>query len=97
MTMTESPNPISAGEQEQLLQELAQSVRMRRLEVPAIFLLEMCKPLSSLAHSVGVMSAPLLYALFGAQNGQKLLSLLESRTSIEQLICLLERGAVKQG
>ena len=95
MTHSGSVSGSSAPENQKLLSDLATIVRTRRLEVPAIFLLELCKPLATVAHSAGVMASPLLNALFGIRGGGKLVSLLESRENIEALIVLLERGEAK--
>lgn len=79
-----------SSERELLLRRLAGEVSGRGLAVPAIFMLELYKPLMTLLHSACQVSLPLLVPLFGLSLSRKLLLLLESREGIERLIQLIE-------
>ncbi len=91
MPQQDSAFGVGTPETQRFLSDLATAVRTRRLEVPAIFLLELCKPLSTVAYATSIMSAPLLHAIFGGQRTQKLTAVLESRENIEALIVMLEQ------
>ena len=69
---------------------LASKIRAKKLEGPAIMLLEMHKPLVGVAHAATLLSAPLLIALGAGKFMKSLAELLESRENIERLITLLE-------
>lgn len=70
--------------------KLAHAVCQRKMEAPAVFLLETMKPLSGLLLASTQVSAPVLYALFGREPIERLLRLLESRADIERLIQSIE-------
>ncbi len=72
------------------IESLAEHVVSRGLGVPAIFLLELHKPLTSILHATSVVSSPLLRPLFGVKHYDALLGLLESRESIELVIQRIE-------
>lgn len=75
---------------QQRLAALAEEIVTRRLSAPAIFLLELSKPLCGLAEAAGQVSLPILAALVGQGRSQELLNFLSSRDNIERLICLIE-------
>jgi len=76
-----------------VLASCAEAVVQRGLETPAIFFLEMYKPLTTLAHASIQVGAPFFIPLVGLTRYQQLLTLLSSRENIESLICMIERGA----
>ena len=72
------------------LSKLADTIDSRGLSVPAIFLLEMYKPLVGLAHNFSLVSAPLLIPIFGINLYKQALKLLDNPANIEELILLIE-------
>ncbi len=79
-----------AGMPEELLEKIALEIDSRGMRVPAIFLFEMYKPLTSLLHAGTLFCAPLIWALGGQKMVEPLQQILESRTSLEALIVKLE-------
>lgn len=84
------PQSLSSKDLEGNLQNLASAISNRRMGVPAIFLLEMYKPLTTAFHSAAIFSMPLVTMLVGTHLSNVLLQVLESRDLIEKLIQLLE-------
>ena len=85
---------LEDGEKTALLEDIARTIRDRRMQAPAILCLESLNPISTVLHSAALVSQPLLSLIFGTERGRKLLSLLESRQDIERLIQLIENPAV---
>ncbi len=84
------------NEDQRFLEKCATLLRERRLEAPAIFMLEMHKPLSTVVRESVRFFSPMLMPFLGAQNTARLISVLENPENIEQLLRLLESGeAVK--
>ncbi len=77
-------------ERTELLQRFAEGVARRGLTVPAIFLLELHKPLSGLGHLVAEAFDPLTRCLVGSERAAAVLKLLESRDNVEFVITRLE-------
>lgn len=85
---------------EQLITSIADGVQRRGLTVPAIFFLELYKPLTTVLHNVLIVGSPLATAFCGARRTKEFVQLFESREKIEELICLLEsksRGVAHGG
>ncbi len=80
-----------------LIEQLASGVHRRGLSLPAVFALEMYKPLTTLGHAATLVSAPLLMACFGTRFYQALLKLLESREQVEALILRIEALQAAEG
>ena len=77
---------------EEDLRKAAVEVCKRGLEVPAVFMLELYKPLTGILHAGSLVFVPLLTMLFGgAGAAEKLTAMLESREYIEQLIVEIEK------
>ena len=72
------------------LQELATSIQRRRLVEPAIFLLELSKPLVGCMRELYEVSEPLQRTLFGKEILPSVRELLASRENVEALITILE-------
>ena len=73
-----------------LLEELADALQRRRLVAPAIFFLELTKPLVGCMRELYGVSEPLQRALFGKEIVPSLRELLASSDNVEKLITLLE-------
>jgi hypothetical protein len=81
---------LTPERRDQMLDELARRVVRRRLETPAIFFLEMNKPLTSLASTAITFSQPTLGAFFGFQRMAEWAALLDERENVERLIQRIE-------
>ncbi len=73
-----------------VLEELAASIRRRGLVAPAIFFLELTKPLVGCMRELYGASGPLQNILFGADRAPVIRELLASSDRVEQLITMLE-------
>ena len=71
---------------------ISSEIIRRRLCAPAIFVLEMYKPVVGLLREGAIFAAPLLYPFVGASLYGNLCKLLESPDNIEALIVELEKG-----
>ena len=71
------------------LELIAERIVGLGLATPAIFFLEMHKPLAGLVHGTAVAFDPLLGAIMGNVRKDALLKASESRESIEELIVLI--------
>ena len=81
---------LRSSEPELDLQRAADEVCRRGLAVPAVFFLELYKPVTRLLHSGALVCAPLVTALFGARRLELVLSALESPARVERLIVMIE-------
>ena len=75
---------------EPFVREIAAHIQKRRMETPALFFLEMYKPLTGVCHALSLGSRPLLAALFGTKLTNQVEKLLESSANIEMLCKILE-------
>jgi hypothetical protein len=73
------------------LQQLAQLITDRGLTAPAIFTLELLKPLTGCARELYGIGEGLLMALFGGSGSLAVRELLSSSDRVEELITILER------
>lgn len=71
---------------------ICHEIRRRRLTAPAIFILEMYKPILGVLREGAIFAAPLLYPLVGGTLYGNLCKLLESPDQIESIIVELEKG-----
>lgn len=76
--------------QEELLEQVAQAVVRRGMEVPAILFLEMHKPLANLLGHAVWMTMPIWALFWGVQRTNALGELLSDPTQIERLIRRIE-------
>jgi hypothetical protein len=76
----------------QSLEQLAQVIIERRMVTPAIFLLELSKPLIGCARELYGATEGLQRVVFGPDNFSALKELLSSVDRVEDLIVLLEQG-----
>ncbi len=77
------------------LQSVAVILVTRGLAAPAVVLLEMYRPLTTLFHTGGVVMAPLLAPLFGYARCEEILRVLKDRKAIDTLISLIESENTK--
>ncbi len=72
------------------LNKIARAIHNRKMNMPAIFMLEMYKPLSKLFSVFSVAISPIAIPLVGSKLASSLTELFDDRNNIEELICLLE-------
>ena len=72
------------------LQSLADAIVRRGLREPAIFMLELCKPLVGCMRELYGIGEPVLRAVVGNERVPQLRNVLESSERVEQLIERLE-------
>ena len=70
--------------------QLANEVVKRKMSVPAVFFLELHKPLTGLFHAGALMTVPFLTPFFGARNVNRFINLFGSRDFLEILILQIE-------
>jgi hypothetical protein len=88
--------PVTQQQPIETIQQLAEAVMSRGLAVPAVFALELCKPLTGCLRELYGASEVLQEAIFGRQLLPALKELLVSSERVEEFIILLERqGALK--
>ena len=88
---------LDTPEMKLLFTKLASQIHERGLSVPAIFILELYKPIVAVFNSACYAGLPLLAPLFGARTGHRVAALLESRDGLERLIVMLEELVSAQG
>jgi hypothetical protein len=81
---------VSAEERDQFLERVAQAVAGRRLEVPAVLLLELHRPLAFIGSQALVVFTPLLGPIVGLKTLQTLTQLLADRENLDRLIDRIE-------
>lgn len=69
---------------------VARYVHGKGLSVPAIFVLELHKPLTGLANAALLAGRPVLHTIFGRNKFQGLEEILESSERVEELIVAIE-------
>lgn len=85
---------LSDEARDALIEKLAQKVAQVGMFTPAILFLEMGKPISFFAGQSLLIGSGFLAPLFGAQNVQQVIKLLESRDNVERLIQRIEELAI---
>ena len=81
---------LAAARRDEIVERLARRVVQRGMETPAVFLLEMSKPVSFLVSQAVVTAGPLLYPFFGFERIDALSGFLNSRDNVERLIRRIE-------
>lgn len=76
--------------QKELLDILAKKIVERQLTAPAIFFLEISKPLNFISSQVMVFFEPIIQSLFSFKNYDEYRKLLERRDTIEHLLVRIE-------
>lgn len=77
-------------EERKLLEKLADTVVKWHMTVPAIFFLEMHKPVSYIGSQFMIVMSPIMHMLFPAEQYDRVQKLMEDRQNIETLLCLIE-------
>lgn len=94
--------PLAEEQLDSLIDSIAAKIADRRLETPAVLLLEMHKPLGFVASQAVLVGMPFFAPFLGAQQIADFSKVLRDRENIERLITRIEdvaaaRDAAKQG
>lgn len=89
-TGTEWLDPLDPEKETEMIDELADQISKRRMEVPATLFLEMHKPLSGIGSQALIAFSPFLAPFVGMDNVSNWSRLMRSRKAIDQLIERLE-------
>ena len=81
------------GQERRLLEKIADAVVRRRLETPALFVLESAKPLNYLGSQAMAFFEPVVRGLFAATDYGRVRRILERRQSVEWLLQEIENRA----
>src|SRR5438270_13090773 len=81
---------LTDQEEEALIEKAASEIKRRKLEVPAILLFEMHKPLSYVSSQAAIVFSPFLVPFLGFDAVNNYSRLLSKRDSIERLLQRLE-------
>ncbi len=84
---------ISEEEQKNLLDRFANGIVKRRLTVPAILFLEVCKPLNFLGSQILLAADPFVRGIFSSVDSRKFALIIERDSNVERLIQLIEAHA----
>lgn len=87
---------IGIEERAELINRCASKVVRMKMQAPAIFALELYKPLSGLLFNIALIASPALVAIFGIQEAQSVAKLLQSADSIELLIQQIETLSLEE-
>ncbi len=82
---------ISLDEQETLLTKVARQIVKRRLTVPVILFLEICKPLNFLGSQILIALNPFVQSIFNTAEYQKFALIIEKDANVELLTQLIEK------
>lgn len=81
---------LTAEEEQGLLESAANEIRRRKLEAPAVLMLEINKPLANVGSQAAVVFSPFLIPFLGFKNVDDYSRLFSKRENFERLIRLLE-------
>ena len=81
---------MSPERRDEIIDYLAQNVVRRKLQTPAIFFLELNKPMSTVASSMITFAQPTVGAFFGFKRMAEWAALLNERENVERLIQRIE-------
>lgn len=83
---------LTEEETEKLIEQAAGEIERRRLEVPAVLMLEMHKPLSFVGSQTSVMFAPFIAPFLGFDFVNNYSRLFANRENVERLLQRIESG-----
>ena len=81
---------ISESERDEILSKVAAELNRRRLVAPALFFMEMYKPLNFIGSQALLAIHPFIQAVFPAVKFKKFALLMEKRENVEILMGLIE-------
>ncbi|NLS78936.1 MAG: hypothetical protein GXY76_16925 [Chloroflexi bacterium] len=83
---------LSEQRRDELIDKLAQAVLRHGMQTPAVWFLEMHKPLGFIGAQALLFLEPVLGAFSGDAAIHEVAALLEERENVERLLARLERG-----
>lgn len=81
---------LTPDQEEELLEKASFEIRKRGLEMPAVMMLEMQKPVAGITNQAAIVFSPFLIPFFGFDNFNNFGRLLRTREGVEKLIRRLE-------
>lgn len=76
---------------EELIEKAAHEIKKRKLELPAILMIEMHKPLSYIGSQAAIVFSPFLVPFLGFDNVNNYSRLLTKKENIEKLLDRIEQ------
>ena len=90
----QQPNSINSDQMTMPLEErFADAVVAKGLQVPAIFFIELYKPLATIGGSACEVFSPFLTALLGVKSTSQMCELVSSRERLERVLTMIEAKA----
>ena len=86
---------LSEQEEEELLDKAASEIRKRKLEAPAILMLELHKPVAYVGSHAAIAFSPFLVPFLGYDNINNYSRLFSKKENIERLLRRLDRPSDK--
>ena len=96
MLRVDLETPLTPDQRQEIVDSVARKVVGRRLETPALLLLEMNKPLSFIASQALLCAMPLVGPIVGAERIAGLSKLLNDRENIDALMSRIEELAAER-
>ena len=81
---------IPNEEQQAILKKVAKGIVRRQLTAPAIFFLEICKPINFIGSQLLYAVSPFVQAFLGGNEYKKFALIIERDENVEKLISLIE-------
>ena len=91
--LSDDASDITPAERDRMIQSFAERVVKRGLATPAVFMLEMHKPLCFFGSQLLLLGAPLLGAFFGFGRLSKIAALIEKRQNVDLLVRAIEQAS----
>ena len=92
----DAPRALDGEGVDGLIRSLARWIARRRLETPAVLLIEMNRPLALIGATAAHFGAPVLGPLFGERFFRDLGVLMEEPENVERLLREIEREAAER-
>jgi hypothetical protein len=83
----------AACDRDELIANSARRIVASGMEVPAVFALEMCRPLAFVAGQSLLVSAPFLAPIVGLDRLNQFSEMMGDRQNVERLLCRIEELA----
>lgn len=79
-------DPLTTEERDALLDKIANMIKKRRLETPAVLFLESHRPLANIGAHAGMAFSPFLVPFLGFDNVRDMTRLLQDRGNVDLLV-----------
>ncbi len=93
---TLGPTSLTHDERMECIESLASIVCARGFEAPAVFVLEMYRPLTRTLYAVSIACMPLFVPIFGMKLAKMAIAVLESPEHVQMLIDQIEQQSNAQ-